>query len=210
MKIENPEYTISELKFEVPYLDEMEDDSVDIHFDIFSPVVTELPHLFMSLPFYFLHGFIWEQNEEVGKYIKNIRDLLPGRGPLENKVVDIMLEEGFDFEYWVKEFIDHKISIADEYKRQLSLRDPEVIKKMQEALQSLSEAAKESGRIQRIDNDLYDRLNKVCNAEILSAYPDLLNSSSDVIREIGDILHEHLNKMSSDLTELIEKAREET
>jgi len=156
------------------------------------------------LPFKMIQKQAEKMFPGVEAIILQAKSHMTGWGPQESVIVKEMEALGIDLEAVVLQVIATKVDIKKERKRIDALdKCLDQMPKMFETFEILVAASKTETITY---NSLCAQLEKMLTNEVVDRFPVILNSSSDCILQLRQVLAQHIPALVSDLTKLISEA----
>jgi hypothetical protein len=161
---------------------------------------------FFMLSFDRLRRFLKVNHPNEAKYIDTIRSGLSGYGPKEDKIIEILEKEAFDFEkymiFWI-ESVENRVT--QEIERQYKMAEnPSHLEKLDSFLDLFDKyIIKEPINT----SQFMDELEQVVLNHLIDNYPELTNAEPEDIKRLSHILINHIPNLSVELIDHIHDIR---
>ena len=155
---------------------------------------------------HFIH-FLEDHFPQEAQYVKNIRKSLGGYGMKEKEVVDILLEEEFDFQKYLIAYIESEENLVEEeIERQNRIHSqPQRQEQIKQSLEKL-DALKPHNPIKT--SKFLDDLEKAILNHLLSQYPELTEGEPEDIKKLQDIFIRTIPNFGEKIIEHIYQIRD--
>lgn len=181
----------------------LEDLGNDVVFFTVQATINDIPH-YTTISFYELSKFCNEHKPEIAAYFSQIRKNISGFGPKETKVWAMLQDEDFDIKQLLYSFFEHYPNCFVPVNNKRS-------KEEQMAIEASFEQLKQSGlnmKKSTLRNSAFkDDLLKHLSEKVLENFPEIFESTPAYIMEVKEILFNHIENLSNDLSKLAYKAR---
>lgn len=162
------------------------------------------------IPAHKIFELIEESDAKLHQYIQSIRNNIPDWGPAESKVIAELEESRVDLKPWHFRFMQKYDLPINEYQRWKKLRsDPSCSEKAKNILKDLDTSARGLKEYNIGYNKLAKILTKVITQETVDLFPVITNSKSEHIKELEDIVIEHVSELTADIMKLVNEAKQE-
>ncbi len=159
----------------------------------------------VSIPLSIVEEQIEETIPSGSSILKKIKKGIPGWGPQESQIAREIEECGIDLPAIVIQTIEARIDLEQEAKRWNILRS-ESPEQTEQILDDMEDSVNEA----KTENENYfllcSQLEKVITKEVVRLFPVIINSSSENIIKLKDILVDHIPGLAANLTDLISEA----
>lgn len=162
---------------------------------------------YLFLTYHYFIRFLEGNFPPEAEYINNIRKSLGGYGMKEKEVVDILLEEEFDFQKYLIAYIESEENLVEEeIKRQNRIHSqPQMQEQIKQSLEKL-DALKPHNPIKT--SKFLDDLEKVILNHLLSQYPELTEGEPEDIKKLQHILIRTIPNFGEKIINLIYQIRD--
>lgn len=197
-------YTLKYLHWESS-LEEFGDDFVYFYFQV-KPKKEDPFDLF--IPYGKFKKHLQQMHPEIFVLLEKAEKACRKWGPNESAYVKELTSYGIDLGKIVLEMIPEIFNIEQEIKRMQELKaNPPDFDKILTEMQETIPAIKKSNADYYL---LCEELEKTLSQKIIELYPVLVNSSSEHILKLEEILIRHIPRFAEDLCTLIDNAEEES
>jgi len=161
-----------------------------------------------SIPFDVIQRHIKYYYPEVGEYIRKIRSGIGGRGPKMAEICDVLDSENFDWNFYLRSWLDKHIDLCKEEQRLFSFQTTPHAAEQQKGMDDLVEACKPNKKM--IVPELFDdHLETAIYNVVLADMPHIFDSDPKYILELREILSREVSHLGTRLHDLGAKAGEE-
>lgn len=153
----------------------------------------------ISVPLYELMEFSKTGHPKTAAYFKDVRKRIPGPGERNQEMIEIMLEEEFDFFFLLGDYIDKMIDIETYYQQEKELTAgmaaDEYCHECEEPLSVHRLSKEEHGELFAPLKEFHERQQQFAEAlmvemsdKVRECYPEFAEADTDRLMELTDIL----------------------
>lgn len=161
-----------------------------------------------------LQNYCKEAHPEIHAYINSIRKGIIGLGPKHGRVMDVLLEEGFEPLPLIKEYIQNECDLERYHRHDLKLRETigktTERKKLEHKTESLRFLANDmKGNAIRLE-DFTDQVMEYLGTEVAQQFPEIFNAQPELIEAFHTKLVDWMLNIKKDIGTLSFKAQQYT
>jgi hypothetical protein len=193
------------------YVDSLKEEFGEDVVFFFASIISdeEPPHRFsLVLPYSNVISHASELYPVIPSFLENARNQISGWGPQESKLLDELGECGFDVTELARKAFESSFDFEKE-----ALRIENQIKTAPVELESIADELQETISAVKEETVTYyslcELLESVISNAVVDRFPIIVNSSSDRIRELKEILLHRIPELAGDLADLIKEAGED-
>jgi hypothetical protein len=147
-----------------------------------------------------------KMHPELAHYIDDIRKGMSGYGPKEWEILDVLQEEGFDFERYFIEYLENNTDmVVDEIKRQTALSSNTVVQEQLEEKMQVFDKYVQGNFIN--GSKFLDGLEKAVVTWLVDNYPEVMEGDPEDIAQIKSIMVNYMMPLGEKLMNHVSAVR---
>ncbi len=166
----------------------------------------------MITSLYHLRKFLRTHFPEVGNYIDSIRKSIGGYGSKENKILEVLEEEGFLLEKYVVSYFNsdpEKVRQSIKHQTESRKNNPNGNKEAAKKLEEMDSLIDKSNTIQIMGGDLMDGVEQAVVSYLVETFSEeLLNGDPEDLLKLEDIFSRKIPDLCDPIIELLYQIRE--
>jgi len=196
-------YTYENFRFEF----EEDLDMVNIVFELH---FTEPKELIVPkfITFRYIYKYIAKKNAALATYIDKLRSGIPGYGPNEIKLINMLNNDHIDLFDWTQKWYEEGGWAKAEFEQweKIVKRSPEEQQKLEETVAMLDKRYDNMAKSIKRSRECCNELEKAVTTVILKFYPEIMESNSDIIHEFGYLFVSEIQDIENKAQQLRQKA----
>ncbi len=179
----------------------------NIHFFIWVQKGEQRAKLFLS--FFVLLDYFRSEEPDIARYCNDIRNQMGGYGPKHKAMLYQMIEEGFDFESYVRKYwlqASRQDHIEGDIEHQN--RAPQPPKEQQDLVQKLDGLKQTIPTNMLRSDDFLDNLEKHIISYLVDNYPEIMEGEAEDIKQFRSMMVKMMMGSGMDLLNHINRLRD--